>query len=436
MKLRRCAALWLEPRELAEFELDALLSGGTGVVSRQAWLAQAPHLPMPIEVSIADAMLLGSLSPEDWVAATAVRKEIGKARLDGLVAQGLLIASSKRWAAERERDEHFRDTRWHGLAALWHARSRWHGADASQDVADAGVDTSAGLRARHGPPPTTFLQDDSRSRSAIELPRAPRDAFDALLDARSSCRNFDPDVMLPMALFSQVIERVFGARGHVQAADDFKVIKRTSPSGGALHPTECYLLVQRVEGMQPGLYHYHPGQHALRRIKPHCLPPSAGEIQLQDLPAGKRPRWSARHWRSLARIAVAGQDYFADAAVTCVMAPRFERSFWKYRNHPKAYRVAILDAGHLSQTLQLCATEAGLGAFVTAAINEGDIEQALGLRAHIDGPLLVCGFGPRATRMKTSELDPGGKTWGHCGELRVGAGPVHAARGRLRSNRR
>jgi nitroreductase len=87
------------------------------------------------------------------------------------------------------------------------------------------------------------------------------------------------------------------------------------------------------------------------------------------------------------------------------------RNFWKYRNHPKAYRVTILDIGHLSQTLQLAATAQGLGTFVTAAINEVDIERAFGLTGYVDGPLAVCGIGIRSEVMKTSELDPNQAIW-------------------------
>ena len=70
-----------------------------------------------------------------------------------------------------------------------------------------------------------------------------------------------------------------------------------------------------------------------------------------------------------------------------------------------------LEAGHLSQTLYLAATDAGLGAFITAAINEKPIERALGLDTINEGVLAVCGFGWRASRMTTSELDPAGVIW-------------------------
>jgi hypothetical protein len=97
--------------------------------------------------------------------------------------------------------------------------------------------------------------------------------------------------------------------------------------------------------------------------------------------------------------------------VLVVLAPRFGRSFWKYRNHAKAYRVTILDVGHLSQTLLLTATELGLGAFISAAINEVDIERGFGLTGFVDGPLAVCGFGPRADAMSTPEFDPNRRAW-------------------------
>ena len=58
MLIRRCAVVWLEPREVASFQLDDLLAGGTGVVSRLAWFAHAPHLGASIEVDPAHAPVL------------------------------------------------------------------------------------------------------------------------------------------------------------------------------------------------------------------------------------------------------------------------------------------------------------------------------------------------------------------------------------------
>jgi nitroreductase len=64
----------------------------------------------------------------------------------------------------------------------------------------------------------------------------------------------------------------------------------------------------------------------------------------------------------------------------------------------------LLDAGHLSQTFYLLATEAGMPAFVTAAVNEIDIERALGLDPLKDMVIAVCGCGPASGAQNTVEL--------------------------------
>ena len=388
MRLRRCKTLWLEPREVAGFELERLFAGGTGVQLRMQWFARAPHLEDAVPLDEDDVLLLGRLGSDAWQDAAPLAGEHGDERLARLLEAGLLIGDAPAFAASRAAEERYRAMHWNGLASTWHAASRWQGVDAAASVREAGVDTSAGLRARHGVPPPALATRGGSAEARVPLPRADRDGFDALLDARTTCRNFDPSRALRLADLAQVLERSVGVRGRVQAADDFEVLKKTSPSGGALHPTEAYLLVRAVEGLAPGLYHYRAGDHALQP-----LPCEADALD------------------RLAWLAVGGQPWFANAHALVVLAPRFERNFWKYRDHPKAYRVTILDVGHLSQTLQLAATTLGLGCFVTAAINEVDIERAFGMDGISEAPLAVCGVGVRADTMANSELDPNRAVW-------------------------
>ena len=409
MQIRRCVVAWLEPREIAAFQFDDLLAGGTGVVGRLCWFAHAPHLPAPVEIDASQVPLLGAMGSVDWIERDAFDARFGAEAVDALLAAGLLLARPYSEAAMLA-DAEFRTQGWYAPAAVAHMAGRWEGIDGPTGMADADVDTNEGLLRQHGAPPSHVRQGET-GIAGIALPRIDRDEFDALLDTRATCRNFDTDAVVPLATFSQLMARVFGARGLGHPAPGFDVFKRTSPSGGALHPTECWLIVQRVEGVAPGLYRYRIDSHALEPVMPGIAPPQSGDVGTQLLGEISPRAWTAEELRAFARIAVAGQEFFADAPVLCALAPRFHRNFWKYRNHSKAYRVTVLDVGHLSQTLQLCATQAGLGPFVTGAINEVDLERAFSLTGYVESPLAVCGFGLRANTLQTSEFDPNRRIW-------------------------
>lgn len=235
------------------------------------------------------------------------------------------------------------------------------------------------------PPP---LRERATASDRLPLQRPSASAFDELTERRVTCRNFDPQP-LSQSDFSAVLYRAFGARAVSDYAPGVQMLKKSSPSAGGLHAVEAYLLVQNVKNIATGLYHYHPIEHALEPLR----------------------MLNADEAATLARTFVAAQAYYADAPVLIALCARFHRNLWKYRNHAKAYRAVILDVGHLSQTLYPAATELKLGAFITAAINEADIEQAFGLDAMAEGPLAVCGFGVRAAEKTTVEFDPLGKVW-------------------------
>ncbi len=385
MRVRRCKVLYLEPREEVGFDLEMLLAGGNGLCRERRWLALAPHLGGEVEIDAAERELLGMLSPDEW--ADSRQLPGGISALRRLLKNGLVIGSGKPHAAHRARDEAFRGVYWHPLAATLHAFTRWREADAVQSMKDTGTETAGELREVLGAPPVEAMTHAGESQR-IPLPRSARTGFDDLLARRATCRNFDADRPLPHALFAQLIERVFAAQSQVRVSEDTVFLKKTSPSGGGLHPVEAYLIVQNVEGVSPGLYHYHATAHAL-----------------EPLPSPPQPLYE------LAMQAVAQQHWFANAHAMALLAPRYDRSFWKYRNHAKAYRAITLEAGHLSQTLYLSATEAGLGAYITCAINEVPLEQVFGLNPLSEGALAICGFGWRGEEMVTMELDPAGEVW-------------------------
>src|SRR5690606_30724873 len=153
MQLRRCSVLWLEPRELAHFELGGLLAGGTGVVSRMQWFAHAPHLAGAVAVEPEDVLLLGNLGPLDWIEAESLRERPGEDWVQGMLQAGLLVGDDEAWRGRREAGEAFRVQPGPGLAGVGHVSTRWQGLDAIREATEEGLDTAEALRAGFGLPP-------------------------------------------------------------------------------------------------------------------------------------------------------------------------------------------------------------------------------------------------------------------------------------------
>jgi putative peptide maturation dehydrogenase len=333
---------------------------------------------------------LGALSPGHWQSLDELSQRHPRSVLDALLAKGLLIAqgpsdeTSRRFA---QADGAVRAMHWRGLSAIAHRHTRWRDVDTEEAERLFSEASPQTFLERLGPaPPVVSERAPSASRMPLEKPSP--SSLDVLMDRRVTCRNFDP-APLSFDAFSAVLYRAFGARAVSDYAPGVQLLKKGVPSAGGLHAVEAYLLVQRVEGVPAGLYHYHPVAHALEPLR----------------------ELDAEMAASLARRFVAAQAYYAAAPLQIALVARFERNFWKYRNHAKAYRAVILDAGHLSQMLYMAATESNLGAFITAAINEVEIEQAFGLEPMAEGPLAVCGFGVRAQERTTVEFDPAHRVW-------------------------
>jgi len=371
VRVRRCATLMFEPRERVEFSLDSIVSGGAGLEKSVEWTAFVPHQDAEIPVDAVEVAALGAISPSEWVELSELKTHHSPAVLDLLLDKQLLIVEASE--ADR-RDSKLRSRHWRPASAIMHYASRWRGIGADDNKEDLSETLGGQIVDWQGAPPPP-IRERVEASARLPLPRKEPSAFEALLRKRSTCREFDSTRALSLEQFSAVMLRVFGAYAVDKPTPGISLLKRNVPSAGGLHPTEAYLMVQHVAGVEPGLYHYHPIDHALEPIKAQ----------------------SAAQAAALANRFVSAQSYLANAHVMVVMTSRFERNFWRYRNHSKAYRALILDIGHLSQTLYLAATELGLGAFVTAAVNEVDIEQAFALDPFEEGPLAVCGFGLRVT---------------------------------------
>jgi SagB-type dehydrogenase family enzyme len=174
---------------------------------------------------------------------------------------------------------------------------------------------------------------------------------------RRSLREFSADT-LPLAALGQLL---WAAQG-VTALGGY----RTAPSAGALYPLELYAAVGRVHDLAPGLYHYQPQEHALRKVSAHD------------------PR------RELGTAAL-DQTWLQHAPAVLVLTGVVERVAVKYgAQHGK--RFMFMEAGHVAQNVALQAAALGLGSVVVAAFEEELVRQLLKL-GPAENPLVLLPLG-------------------------------------------
>ena len=112
-----------------------------------------------------------------------------------------------------------------------------------------------------------------------------------------------------------------------QGLRDDHIRLRTVPSGGAVHPFETYIYINRVDGIKPGLYRYIPGEHALIFIK------------------------IIKNVKSKIIKAANNQKFVGDAAVVFMWTVLPKRGEWKYGI--LSHKLAAIDVGHLCQNLYI-----------------------------------------------------------------------------------
>jgi SagB-type dehydrogenase family enzyme len=146
--------------------------------------------------------------------------------------------------------------------------------------------------------------------------------------------------------------------------------RRTVPSGGALFPLDLYVAVARVDGFEPGLYHFDPLQRRFARIGGDAM-------------------------RSLADATIQPETIETASAVF-VIAGSFWRSRFKYGQ--RALRFVCIEAGHVMQNLLLTATMLELTHRPIGGFYDDEVADVLGLDGVNEAPLYMMPVGRPAVR--------------------------------------
>ncbi len=201
------------------------------------------------------------------------------------------------------------------------------------------------------PQPPLQLGHDSAA-STIELPEpgaaevAPMTVRDAISNRKSLRQYTDAPLGMPELSYllwcTQGVKRLTGAATF-----------RTVPSAGARHCFETYILANRVDGLDEGLYRFLALEHKLLVVNRN--PGIRGQIVAGCL----------------------GQKFVGDCAAAFIWAADAYRMTWRYGE--RGYRYMFLDAGHVCQNLYLAAETVKCGVCAVGAFDDNALNGALGL---------------------------------------------------------
>ena len=168
-----------------------------------------------------------------------------------------------------------------------------------------------------------------------------------------------PEVARLLVLGAGVLrERVF--------ADGERFYFRTYACAGALYPVELYVACAGIDRLGPGLYHFHPRERALRRLR-------------SDDP---RPH--------LAR-ACGERSAVADAPVAIVLTGIPWRTTWKYQ--ARGYRHLFWDSGMVVANLLALAASGGHAAEVVAGFADDEVNDLVGVDGRTEMALALVAIG-------------------------------------------
>ena len=190
--------------------------------------------------------------------------------------------------------------------------------------------------------PPQYKEYPGKKRIELPTPEYRGISVEDAIRKRRSIRNYSDDPMT-MKHLSQLLFAAQGITGKMYGQP-----LRSAPSAGALYPFEVYVVVNSVEGLSQGIYHFDVRQHALVQLK-------SGDFSGKITSAGL------------------DQEMLGEADVVFVLSAIFNRTRHKYGE--RGFRYVYMEAGHISQNIYLQAVSLGLasvavGAFLDKKVND------------------------------------------------------------------
>jgi SagB-type dehydrogenase family enzyme len=202
--------------------------------------------------------------------------------------------------------------------------------------------------------------------AAIPLPKpVGTSSLLASLQKRYSCRNYLNQIM-PLETLAGVLAGAYAITQLKLLPSGQSYFARSAPSAGGLYPLELYLVIQQVDQLADGIYHYNLRSHALEAL--------ASGNHIAELQA-----------HLLNQVAI------SQANVVFILSAVFSRTLTKYG--ARGYRYILFEAGHVAQNICLLAAEHKLGSICLGGFFDTRLNAFLGLDGSSEGAVYCVGIG-------------------------------------------
>ena len=169
-----------------------------------------------------------------------------------------------------------------------------------------------------------------------------------VINKRRSRRNYNEESLI----LEELALLLWSTQGIQQELDRGRTI-RTTPAGGALHPFETYLFINRVKKLKPGLYRYIAKKHKLLLLRKE-------ETELHEE----------------LKEAIPG-EFVRNAAVVFIWTAIPYRKEWRYGTI--AYKDILIDIGHVCQNLYLTSESFDAGTCAILSYDQKKTDRMLGV---------------------------------------------------------
>lgn len=365
---------------LARFSFSRLPEAGDVRLSRFAYVRRtgdlltivSPVSQMNVEVMSPEiGKLLVRLVQPCAIADVAGRDAAAGAAAAFLLRAGVLVTADEEGTTDEETDPALAQREFHDVAMHAASRKGLSGSPIGGTYRFAGqIAPSPAIRPPHAGPRIKLARPNLEYIKAHDPPLA------QVMESRMSIREHGTEPITVDQL-AEFLFRVARVKTYHPTAPGYlyETTRRTSPSGGATHDTELYLVAGQCTGLESAIYHYDPSEHQLTLV---CKEQKLVRRLLADA-------YMANGRLELPQILI-------------VMAARFARLSWKYEGI--AYATALKNVGVLYEAMYLAATAMGLAPCGLGSGDSAVFSEAVGVNPMIESSVGEFMLGTRASDLR------------------------------------